>query len=101
MPSEINFFNPRSLIVFIAILQGVIFAALLLFRSFKHSKKADFWLAMLLLVMCSSLITPFIGFANVYDFNQWLTYFPFNSNLRLQRFDMVLRGDFDERKAQF
>jgi len=28
-------------------------------------------------LLCSSLITPFIGFANVYDRNQWLTYFPF------------------------
>jgi AraC-like DNA-binding protein len=27
--------------------------------------------------LCSSLITPLIGFANVYDRNQWLTYFPF------------------------
>ncbi len=75
---EIDFFNSRSLIVFICILQGVIFAGLLLFRRFKSGKKADFWLAVLLLVICSSLITPFIGFANVYDLNQWLTFFPFN-----------------------
>jgi hypothetical protein len=40
---------------------------------------ADFWLALLLVFLCSSLITPFIGFANVYDRNQWLTYFPFNN----------------------
>ena len=77
MPSEIDFYNPRSIIVFVCILQGIIFAALLLIRRFKHDKKADFWLAVLLLVICSSLITPFIGFANVYDLNQWLTYFPF------------------------
>jgi AraC-like DNA-binding protein len=74
---ELDFFNPRSIIVFVCILQGGIFAALLLFRYFKHRKKADFWLAVLLFVLCSSLITPFIGFANVYDRNQWLTYFPF------------------------
>lgn len=73
----IDFFNARSLIVFICILQSVIFASLLLFRNFKYSRKSDFWLAMLLLVICSSLITPFIGFANVYDNNQWLTFFPF------------------------
>ncbi len=74
---ELDFFNPRSLVVFIGILQGVIFAALLLVRHFKRKKSADFWLAALLILLCSSLITPFIGFANVYDRNQWLTYFPF------------------------
>ena len=73
-----EFLNPRSIIVFVCILQGAIFAALLLFRYFKHKKTADFWLAVLLAVLCSSLITPFIGFANVYDRNQWLTYFPFS-----------------------
>ncbi len=30
-----------------------------------------------MLLLCSSLITPLIGFANVYDRNQWLTFFPF------------------------
>jgi AraC-like DNA-binding protein len=75
---ELDFFNPRSLIVFICILQGAVFAALLLIRGFKQKKSADFWLAALLLLLCSSLITPLIGFANVYDRNQWLTYFPFS-----------------------
>ncbi len=65
------------MVVFICILQGAIFAALLFLRYFKHKKNADFWLAVLLILLCSSLITPFIGFANVYDRNQWLTYFPF------------------------
>lgn len=73
----LDFFNPRSLILFICILQGAVFAALLLRRYFKLKKSADFWLAALLVLLCSSLITPFIGFANVYDRNQWLTYFPF------------------------
>jgi len=75
---DLDLFNPRSLIVFIAILQGAIFAALLLRRYFKLKKSPDFWLAALLLLLCSSLITPFLGFANVYDRNQWLTYFPFS-----------------------
>ncbi len=74
---ELDFFNPRSIIVFISILQGAIFAALLISRYFKHKKTADLWLAALLVLLCSTLITPFIGFANVYDRNQWLTYFPF------------------------
>lgn len=74
---QLDFFNPRSIICFIAILQGLIFAILLVIRGFREKNKADFWLALLLILLCSSLITPFIGFANVYDLNQWLTYFPF------------------------
>ena len=73
----LDFFNPRSVVTFICILQGAVFSGLLFFRYFKQRKRADFWLAMLLVLLCSSLITPFIGFANVYDRNQWLTYFPF------------------------
>jgi AraC-like DNA-binding protein len=75
---EIDFLNPRSIICFVAILQGLIFAVLLIFRGTQQKNKADLWLATLLLVLCSALITPFIGFANVYDLNQWLTYFPFS-----------------------
>lgn len=75
---QIDFFNPRSIIVFICMLQGLVFAGLLVLRGFRQKNKADFWLALLLLVLCSALITPFIGFANVYDLNQWLTYFPFS-----------------------
>ncbi len=75
---QIDFFNPRSILVFICILQGLIFAGMLFVRYFRKKQSADCWLAILLLVLCSSLITPFIGFANVYDLNQWLTYFPFS-----------------------
>ena len=74
---ELDFFNPRSIIVFVCILQGAIFTALLISRYFKHKKTSDLWLAALLILLCSTLVTPFIGFANVYDRNQWLTYFPF------------------------
>jgi AraC-like DNA-binding protein len=75
---EINFLNTRSVIVFVCLLQGVIFAALLFWRGRREKSQADFWLAALLLLLCSSLITPFIGFANVYTRNQWLTFFPFH-----------------------
>lgn len=51
---------------------------MLINRGVKRKTKADLWLALLLLVLSASLITPFIGFANVYDLNQWLTYFPFS-----------------------
>ncbi|MET0753659.1 MAG: helix-turn-helix domain-containing protein [Pyrinomonadaceae bacterium] len=74
---QIDFYNPRSIILFFCILQGLIFAALLALRGFRKKKRADFWLAVLLVLLCLSLVTPFIGFANVYDLNQWLTYFPF------------------------
>jgi hypothetical protein len=74
----VDFYNPRSLVCFVAILQGLIFAGMLLLRYSRGKQKADFWLAALLLVLCSALITPLIGFANVYDLNQWLTYFPFS-----------------------
>lgn len=74
---QIDFYNPRSIILFFCILQGLIFAALLTRRGFRKKKRADFWLAVLLILLCLSLVTPFIGFANVYDLNQWLTYFPF------------------------
>lgn len=74
---EINFLNIRSVVLFVCILQGVVFAALLLRRGRRNRATADFWLAALLVLFCLSLITPLIGFANVYDNNQWLTYFPF------------------------
>lgn len=74
---EYDFLNPRSILVFICIFQGIVFTALLISRSVRQRSKADLWLAVLILVLCMSLITPFIGFANVYDKNQWLTYFPF------------------------
>lgn len=75
---QIDFLNYRSILVFICILQGVVFAGLLIRRWFAKRSNADLWLALLLLLLSSSLITPFIGFANVYDLNQWLTYFPFS-----------------------
>jgi AraC-like DNA-binding protein len=76
---EIDFYNGRSLVLFICILQGAIFSLLLFWRSRKKKTWADFWLGLLLVFLCASLITPFIGFANVYDRNQWLTYFPFGN----------------------
>jgi hypothetical protein len=104
---ELDFFNPRSLICFIAVLQGAIFAGLLVRRYFKEEKTADLFLAVLLILLCASLVTPLIGFANVYDRNQWLTFFPFtisysygvlvwfyvrfltNSNRRFSRRDLL------------
>jgi AraC-like DNA-binding protein len=75
---EINFLNLRSVVIFVCLLQGAVFAALLFQRGRREKSRADFWLAAFLLLLCSSLITPFIGFANVYTLNQWLTFFPFH-----------------------
>ncbi len=74
---QIDFLNPRSIICLIAVLQGLVFAALLVARGRRRKNRADFYLASLLLLLCLALVTPLIGFANVYDLNQWLTYFPF------------------------
>lgn len=75
---EYDFLNPRSILIFVCLLQGAVFAGLLIARGLKQRARADLWLALLIGLLCSSLITPFIGFANVYDNNQWLTYFPFS-----------------------
>jgi AraC-like DNA-binding protein len=75
---EINFFNPRSVIVFVCILQGAVFIGLLIRRGRRSGSRADFRLAALLLLLCLSLVTPFIGFAHVYNNYRWLTYFPFH-----------------------
>lgn len=74
---QIDFLNPRSMICLIAILQGLVFSVLLAFRFRRTGQRADLCLAGLLITLCLSLVTPMIGFANVYDLNQWLTYFPF------------------------
>lgn len=74
---KIDFFNPRSIILFICLLQGVVFAGLLFVRGRRRRSISDTWLAIILLVMCSGLITAFVGFASVYNFYQGLTYFPF------------------------
>lgn len=74
---QIDFYNPRSIVLFICILQGAIFAVLLIHRATQKKSPADFWLAALIVSLCLSLVTPLIGFANVYNLNQWLTYFPF------------------------
>lgn len=74
---QIDFLNPRSIICLIAILQGLVFSILLIVRFRRTGQRADLCLAALLFTLCLSLVTPMIGFANVYDLNQWLTYFPF------------------------
>jgi AraC-like DNA-binding protein len=75
---EINFFNPRSVVFFVCLLQGAVFTVLLFWRGRQRKSHADRWLAVLLILLCLSLITPFIGFASVYNRYQWLTFFPFN-----------------------
>ena len=79
---QIDFFNPRSIVLFIGILQGLIFATLLIIRSFQRKNHSDFWLAALLISLCLSTVTDFIGFAGVYDAlknYKDLTFFPFDN----------------------
>lgn len=75
----LNFFNPRSTILLISILQGVVFAVLLLYRGLKKRSSADYWLAALLVLLCLGNVTHFIGFAGVYDAYQDLSFFPFDN----------------------
>ncbi len=64
---EIDSFNLRTIICLIAISQDLVFTGLLINRGVRQKTAADLWLEALLLVLCSALITPLIGFANVYD----------------------------------
>lgn len=75
----LNFFNPRSIILFISILQGIVFAVLLIYRGLKKKSAADFWLAGLLVLLCLGNVSHFIGFAGVYDAYQDLSFFPFDN----------------------
>lgn len=79
---QIDFLNQRSIVLFIGILQGLIFAVLLIVRSFQRKNQSDFWLAALLILLCLSTVSDFIGFAGVYDVFKNikdLTFFPFDN----------------------
>ncbi len=79
---QIDFLNQRSIVLFIGILQGLIFAVLLIVRSFQKKNQSDFWLAALLILLCFSTVSDFIGFAGVYDVFKNikdLTFFPFDN----------------------
>jgi AraC-like DNA-binding protein len=75
--------NLRSLLLLIAMLQGLVIATLLLLRGFRRKQPADFLLAGLLFFLTCSLISHFIGFMGVYDYARehgWdLSYFPFDN----------------------
>jgi AraC-like DNA-binding protein len=75
----LNFFNPRSSVLFVSILQGVVFAVLLLYRGLKRRSSSDYWLAALLVLLCLGNVSHFIGFAGVYDAYQGLSFFPFDN----------------------
>lgn len=75
----INFFNPRSILLFICILQSVVFATLLVYRGLKKQSAADYWLAGLLVLLSLGNVSHFIGFAGVYDAYQSLSFFPFDN----------------------
>lgn len=79
MKPLLNFFNPRSIILFICILQGMIFAGLLVQRGWKRKSASDYWLALLLALLCLGNVSYFIGFAGVYDAYPNLSFFPFDN----------------------
>ncbi len=75
--------NLRSILLLIAMLQGLVIAALLLIRGLRRLQTADFFLSGLLFFLVCSLIEHFIGFMGVYDYAREqghdLTFFPFNN----------------------
>lgn len=75
----LSFFNPRSIVLFICILQGMVFAGLLVYRGWKRRGTADYWLAALLVLLCLGNVPHFIGFAGVYDAYRDLSFFPFDN----------------------
>lgn len=58
-------------------MQGMVFAALLVFRAVQKHSAADSWLAALLVLLCLENVPHFIGFAGIYDAHPNLSYFPF------------------------
>jgi AraC-like DNA-binding protein len=76
--------NLRSLLLLIAMLQGLLIAGLLVYRGLRGKRTQDFLLALLLFFLACSLIEHFIGFMGVYDYMREqghdLTYFPFSNN---------------------
>jgi AraC-like DNA-binding protein len=75
--------NLRSILLLIAMLQGLVIAGLLLVRGLRRRQTADFFLAGLLFFLACSLIEHFIGFMGVYDYAREqghdLTFFPFGN----------------------
>lgn len=75
--------NLRSILLLIAMLQGLVIAGLLLLRGVRRLQTADFFLSGLLFFLVCSLIEHFIGFMGVYDYAREqghdLTFFPFSN----------------------
>ncbi len=76
--------GPRSLVLLLAMVQGIIIALLLLVRGLRRRQVRDFFLAGLLFALATSLISYTIGFMGAYDYAReqgWdLTFFPFGNS---------------------
>ena len=79
--------NLRSILLLLAMVQGLVIAGLLLHRGFRRRQLRDAILAGLLLALVMSLVSYFIGFMGVYDYAAQhgfdLTYFPFGNGFLL------------------
>jgi AraC-like DNA-binding protein len=75
--------NFRSLLLFLAMVQGLVIVVLLLLRGLRRSRVTDLLLAGLLFYLVLSLIEHFIGFMGVYDYMREaghdLSFFPFSN----------------------
>lgn len=72
-------FNLYSVLLFVAVVQGLVAAAVLAWRAWSIPRVAEGWLAGLLAALTVSLVPYVIGFAGLYNQFYGLTFFPFDN----------------------
>jgi AraC-like DNA-binding protein len=72
-------FNPRSAILLVALVQGIVFTLLLLRRWRNERQNSDIFLAGLIFFLTASLTDHFIGFLGIYDRYPVIRFFPFEN----------------------
>jgi AraC-like DNA-binding protein len=73
--------NARTVLLLLAVVQGLVTAALLWRRAARHGRWAERFLALLLVVLCGDLMPHLVGWAGAYDRWPGLSFFPFQSSL--------------------
>jgi AraC-like DNA-binding protein len=75
------YYNPRSALLFVALLQGLIYTVLCCIRAYRLRRVADLALAGFLFLLTSSLVEYCIGFLGIYDLYPAIRFFPFDHPL--------------------
>lgn len=75
--------GPRSAVLLLAFVQGLVGAGLLVRRARRRRVVADLLLAAILVVCCGDLTSHLIGWAGAYDRWPDLSFFPFGSNFAI------------------